>query len=206
MTPDFTETGYECADWISSAQEWACKWTLLDTAINRLYRRRLTSWPVARHLASYTLDPFVLYAYCARLHLSFQDLRLCSTVWTAKGFRRTLCLKSLHLSKYVNLAADKHLASGVVQDSAQKRVFTTDRRRARNRHLYIRHSPLYPKTYKWKQAAAETLSLFIRITALFLHMAWLKVRWFTERTSGTGSWSSKGKVVPLRAWTGLEGG
>ena len=57
-----------------------------------------------------------------------------------------VCLKSNHLSQYVNLAADQHLATGVVQDSAQKRVFTADQRSARNRHLYIRHSSLYPKT------------------------------------------------------------
>jgi hypothetical protein len=57
-----------------------------------------------------------------------------------------VCLKSIHLSKYVNLAADRHLATGVVQDSAQKWVFTADQRSARKRHLYIRHSSLYPKT------------------------------------------------------------
>jgi len=57
-----------------------------------------------------------------------------------------VCLKSIHLSKYVNLAADPHLATGVVQDSAQKCVFTADQRSARKLHLYIRHSSLYPKT------------------------------------------------------------
>jgi len=57
-----------------------------------------------------------------------------------------VCLKSIHLSNYVNLVADPHLATGAVQDSAQKQVFTADHRSARNRHLYIRHLSLYPKT------------------------------------------------------------
>jgi len=76
------------------------------------------------------------------LHVSFQDLKFWSMVWPAKGFRRT----SLPEEHPAFEAADPHLATDVLQDSAQKQVFTADQRSARNRHLHIRHSSLYPKT------------------------------------------------------------
>ena len=81
-------------------------------------------------------------------------------------------LKSPHLSKYVNRTANTHLATCVVQDSAQKRVLTADQRRARNRHL-INTFAIHLCTRKRKsenKRLGAALSLIIRITVLFLHM------------------------------------
>lgn len=81
------------------------------------------------------------------LHVSFQDLKFWSTVWLAKGFRRT-SLPEEHPPFEVREYSSRPAPwSGVVQDSAQKRMFTADQKSARNCHLFIRHSPLYPKTW-----------------------------------------------------------
>jgi hypothetical protein len=127
-------------DWINPALEWAWRWTLLDTAVNRLHRRKLISLSF--------IDVRSLHLICLLCHV--QLYMYLSTISNSglrydqpKDSGGRVCLKSTHLSQYVNLAADPHLATGVVQDSAQKRVFTADQRSARNLHLYIRH---YPKT------------------------------------------------------------